>query len=87
MPSGEVESELKVVKERREEIDGVLQSVRDVAKHEGIGNFAPLFEMLATENTREGAKWLRAAAVLASATAIAAGDIESLDRSSPASSC
>lgn len=57
----EVKVKLEAVNELREEIEGVLRTVRDAAKREGIQNFAPHFSDLATENADESIKWLKAA--------------------------
>ncbi len=57
---GEVDNKLRLVRENREETEKVLRAAREAAKREGVQNFAPLFEDLATENTNEGATWLKA---------------------------
>ena len=49
-----------------------LRAAREAAKREGVQNFAPLFEDLATENTNESATWLKATVSLGAITIVAA---------------
>ena len=69
---GEVDNELRLVRENREETEKVLRAAREAAKREGVQNFAPLFEDLATENTNESATWLKATVSLGAITIVAA---------------